>query len=951
MADKPVKSREIRLFLSSTFRDMNAERDYLVKCIFPQIKEYCESRFLKFVAVDLRWGITEEESRNGLVLSSCIEEVDNCRPFFIGILGSRYGWSPTATELKMLRPSLDRERDWIERKINETASITEMEIDYAVLRDMDIPHAAFFIRADSVEIDDDFREECGSEAEAKLVKLKAKIRAQSKYPVNEYESVEQLGEMVRQQLMEMIDSEYPVTATDRRDALVDRHEKALEHRADVCCDISSIYNDFNQWLPSGERMYIINGEHGIGTSTAMCYGVKRMRDEGRARRVFYYDFAQTDYSRATAIGTFNEFVDAIIRSEDGPDCIFAIDNSDRLGSDEIKTLLETLHTLKSRIVIAAGGLSPVVSMTQYMESCPYSTIHGLTKAQRRDFVVNFCRRYRKTLSDAQVDKIIPITNSPTFLTNILKRIVDFGHMETLDEFIDKIAADKYNVYLSGLLKQNLEAVKQLSCGYEYGAGTVGISLMLDGISEDDLVASTNMSESKWVLARPYVRSICSGNLERLTLLRRDWGHECKMYWSTPYRAKIGHNMIRWYLVEPSRLARGYKAVSQIYRDIWHLPFDEVGDEAYEKLKEDVSRMALSPDCILSLEINELNSLLNTPPLSVGMLRNIRTNKSYGRQFDELSTDDRKRLYERIVRIACDVNGDLTAMAYEEIAKIEAEHGETHKAALSHAEALMAKGRCHAAIEYLDGQFAAKPKGFAGLFRKSPLPDSREAVYAQIMKIDAYMLRSEFIEARKTYVEIEKTLPKMVEQGIIGAEDADDLLSMARIRIFYMCNRYGTNDDVNRVAAWFKDIDRWSRRRGLDDRDTCLLRYALIINAMRSGRGKSVPDLAMWAGISAALVYGAYNNYHGGRVTNLRSIVNYHETGEYNDGYAIVGKYNRRYDLPLAFGEDWENVDLEVRKTILDEDSYFIAMLKNIVIPAERSKYDENHEQLRKRLKL
>ena len=367
MADKPVKSREIRLFLSSTFRDMNAERDYLVKCIFPQIKEYCESRFLKFVAVDLRWGITEEESRNGLVLSSCIEEVDNCRPFFIGILGSRYGWSPTATELQMLRPSLDRERDWIERKINDAASITEMEIDYAVLRDMDIPHAAFFIRGDSVEIDDDFREAHGSEPEAKLAQRKAKIRAQSKYPVRDYESVEHLGDMVRHQLTEMIDSEYPVTATDRRDALVDRHEKSLEHSADVCCDISSIYNDFNQWLPSGERMYIINGEHGIGTSTAMCYGVKRMRDEGRARRVFYYDFAQTDYSRATAIGTFNEFVDAIIRPEDGTDCIFAIDNSDRLDSDEVKTLLETLHTLKSRIVIAAGGLSPVVSMTQYME--------------------------------------------------------------------------------------------------------------------------------------------------------------------------------------------------------------------------------------------------------------------------------------------------------------------------------------------------------------------------------------------------------------------------------------------------------------------------------------------------------------------------------------------------------------------------------------------------------
>lgn len=90
-----MKSRTIRVFISSTFRDMNEERDYLNTIIFPQIRDYCEQRFLNFMPVDLRWGITEEESRNGLVLASCMEEIDNSRPFFIGIIGHRYGWMPT----------------------------------------------------------------------------------------------------------------------------------------------------------------------------------------------------------------------------------------------------------------------------------------------------------------------------------------------------------------------------------------------------------------------------------------------------------------------------------------------------------------------------------------------------------------------------------------------------------------------------------------------------------------------------------------------------------------------------------------------------------------------------------------------------------------------------------------------------------------------------------------
>jgi hypothetical protein len=36
--------RVIRVFVSSTFRDMQEERDVLVKQIFPQLRKLCESR-------------------------------------------------------------------------------------------------------------------------------------------------------------------------------------------------------------------------------------------------------------------------------------------------------------------------------------------------------------------------------------------------------------------------------------------------------------------------------------------------------------------------------------------------------------------------------------------------------------------------------------------------------------------------------------------------------------------------------------------------------------------------------------------------------------------------------------------------------------------------------------------------------------------------------------------
>ena len=54
------ESREIRVFLSSTFRYFMQERDLLVKQVFPALRRRAQERGVEIVDVDLRWGITEE---------------------------------------------------------------------------------------------------------------------------------------------------------------------------------------------------------------------------------------------------------------------------------------------------------------------------------------------------------------------------------------------------------------------------------------------------------------------------------------------------------------------------------------------------------------------------------------------------------------------------------------------------------------------------------------------------------------------------------------------------------------------------------------------------------------------------------------------------------------------------------------------------------------------------
>lgn len=50
----------VRVLISSTFRDMHAEQDWLVKVLFLELRERMARRNLYLVDVDLRWGVTEE---------------------------------------------------------------------------------------------------------------------------------------------------------------------------------------------------------------------------------------------------------------------------------------------------------------------------------------------------------------------------------------------------------------------------------------------------------------------------------------------------------------------------------------------------------------------------------------------------------------------------------------------------------------------------------------------------------------------------------------------------------------------------------------------------------------------------------------------------------------------------------------------------------------------------
>jgi len=95
----PQQTKIFRVFVSSTFTDMQTERSILQRDAFPRLEKYCEENGAKFQAVDLRWGVNEESQLNQKTLQICFNEIARCqrispKPNFIILLGEKYGWQP-----------------------------------------------------------------------------------------------------------------------------------------------------------------------------------------------------------------------------------------------------------------------------------------------------------------------------------------------------------------------------------------------------------------------------------------------------------------------------------------------------------------------------------------------------------------------------------------------------------------------------------------------------------------------------------------------------------------------------------------------------------------------------------------------------------------------------------------------------------------------------------------
>ncbi|MDO5106752.1 MAG: DUF4062 domain-containing protein, partial [Coriobacteriaceae bacterium] len=160
------------IFVSSTFRDMNGERDIIQRRVVPSVNtvaaQYGESIWCK----DLRWGIDtsnlSESTGSAKVLDVCLEEIDRSNPPFVILLGDRYGWIPKPAQIRSQANLKKMHLDDLE------ISVTALEIEYGAFCRQYTPIVYFREAVGDVPGD------CLAEDEehrAKLEALKARLRA------------------------------------------------------------------------------------------------------------------------------------------------------------------------------------------------------------------------------------------------------------------------------------------------------------------------------------------------------------------------------------------------------------------------------------------------------------------------------------------------------------------------------------------------------------------------------------------------------------------------------------------------------------------------------------------------------------------------------------------------------------------------------------------------------
>ena len=291
------KPRDIRIFISSTFEDMKLEREQLIKHTFPQLRSIAKSHGVEITEVDLRWGIDGEKVEKGDTIAVCINEIERSRPYFVGILGHRYGWIPNALlpdeidehrneRVVMLCARLKREEYsvYIEKLIREGRSVTDIEFQHGVLRSSETrSKARIYFRRESDHCDPE-----GSESANLLQGLKKAVSDKLvEHKPTEYFNIAELHEAVLKDFKKFLDDDYPEhEKPNDLHSILSAHKSFARTRLSVWEGAGALLDKLESLVQENASHVVVTGPGGLGKTALLAHWIAEHQDYGDD--VFYF---------------------------------------------------------------------------------------------------------------------------------------------------------------------------------------------------------------------------------------------------------------------------------------------------------------------------------------------------------------------------------------------------------------------------------------------------------------------------------------------------------------------------------------------------------------------------------------------------------------------------------------------------------------------------------------
>jgi len=519
-----MNRREVRVFISSTFSDMFDEREVLMKKIFPELRSLLSSRRLSFFEVDLRWGVTEKQASRGEVLPICLSEIDSCRPYFIGLLGERYGWIPE----EIPDDSMDS-YPWLTEY--EGRSMTELEIVHGVIKNPHMAAQSFFYFRDPAYIDglpveerQKFRSE-NAEEQKRLKELKLKI-TESGLPVREnYQNPQELGELVLADLKEAINREFPEGDTlSAFDEELLEHEIFREERAAQFVGREGELQLLTDHAATSNPPLVVTGDLGIGKTALLASWATRYGEAhpeipilthfvgasaesadalviikkilGWLKRHFSIK-AEIPQLQKEVLQTLSLWLDMAARKGR---MVLVFDGLEELSEQYPGPGLSWLpreYPDNVRVILSVGkgeGLSDLISRGYSPFELP-----PLNREDVKRVSEDYLGRYRKTLATSQAAPILdaPRARNPLYLRVLLEELRLYGVYEGVTQQIEQYLKARDPTELFRLLLSRLEADFENDRPRLVGDVLSLIAASRHGLTETEIVEILSLPRIVW----------------------------------------------------------------------------------------------------------------------------------------------------------------------------------------------------------------------------------------------------------------------------------------------------------------------------------------------------------------------------------------------------------------------------------------------------------------------